>query len=94
MSSERRRINTMLEVLKTLFPSQFNELEKAKRRFDRVCSDYEAAVEKGDKMKAQALIAEVQKAQAALEHPACTLGLAVSTYLATENAVLVEFFSL
>ncbi len=63
MQIERRRINTMMEVLKVLFPSQMHELENAKRRFDRACVDYDAALKKSDQAKAQMLIEEMQKAR-------------------------------
>lgn len=82
-----QQITNLVERLRFLFPKQMQALQDAKARFEATYAAYEEAVQAGDGQKAESLRVALQQSQAAMEQPACTLGLAIAAFLSTEQAL-------
>ena len=84
---QSRQIATMLEKLRQLFPRHMQALREAKAHFETTYAAYEDAVQAGDGQKAEILSRALQQSQAAMEQPACTMGLAIACFLTSEEEV-------
>jgi hypothetical protein len=77
----------MFTTLRQLFPDHMRQLKEAKARFEEGCVAYDRAAKAGDSIGAQSLLVALWDTQASLEHQASTLGLAIASYLETEEEI-------